>query len=114
MFDCVPKMSLLPVKKFALQSSSRWSIIREASIFYTLLPYVCFPFLCLVKIVVVVLDRFFFSFGGQEKVVAGRIRQVVILYSNDGMGIDLGGLNIGHLRWVVILIEVSYIVSFEP
>ena len=39
----------------------------------------------------VVLDRFF-SFGGQKKAVAGRVRQVVVLYSNVCMGIGLGGL----------------------
>ena len=50
----------------------------------------------------VVLDRFF-SFGGQKKVVAGRVRQVVVLYSKDCMGIGMGGLNIGRLRRVVVL-----------
>ena len=45
----------------------------------------------------------FFSFGGQKKLVAGRIGQVVVLYSNGCMGICLGRLSIGHLRWVVIL-----------
>ena len=50
----------------------------------------------------VVLDKFF-SFGGQIKVVAGHVRQVVILYSNNCMGISLGGLSIGRLRLVVIL-----------
>ena len=49
-----------------------------------------------------VLDRFF-SFGGQKKVVAGRARQVVVLYSNDCMGIGLGELGIGCLRQVVVL-----------
>ena len=41
----------------------------------------------------VVLDRFF-SFEGQKKVVAGRIRQVVVVlytYCNACMGIGLGG-----------------------
>ena len=30
--------------------------------------------------------------------VAGRVRQVVVLYSNDCMGICLGGLSIGRLK----------------
>ena len=30
--------------------------------------------------------------------VAGRVRQVVVLYSNDCMGIGMGSLSIGHLR----------------
>ena len=44
---------------FALKSSNRVNIIREMLIFYTLLSYVCFPFLCWIKLMVV-LDRFFF------------------------------------------------------
>ena len=50
----------------------------------------------------VVLDRFFFNLGG-KKVVAGRVRQVVVLYSNDYMEICLGRLSIGRLRRVVVL-----------
>ena len=35
-----------------------------------------------------VLDRFFFFFHlGHKKVVAGRVRQVIILYNNSGIGI---------------------------
>ena len=30
--------------------------------------------------------------------VVGRVKQVVVLYSNDCMGIHLGGLGIGRLR----------------
>ena len=33
--------------------------------------------------------------------VASRVRQVVVLYSNGCMGIGLGGLSIGHLIEVV-------------
>ena len=51
---------------------------------------------------VVVLDRFFL-FGRQKNVVAGCVMQVVVLYSNDCMGIYLGGLSIGWLRQVVVL-----------
>ena len=44
-----------------------------------------------------------FFIWGTKKVVAGCVGQVVVLYSNGCMGICLGGLSIGHLRWVVIL-----------
>ena len=39
--------------------------------------------------------------------VAGRVEQVVVLYSNDFMGIRLGGLSISHLRRVVVLQRLS-------
>ena len=48
----------------------------------------------------VVLDRFFFHLGDKK---AGRVRQVVVLYSNDSMGICLGGLSIGQLRRMVAI-----------
>ena len=51
---------------------------------------------------------YFFLGGGQKKVVAGHVRQVVVLYSNDGMGICLGGLSIGCLRRVVVLQRSSF------
>ena len=35
--------------------------------------------------------------------VTGRVRQVVVLNSNDYMGICLGGLSIGRLRRMVVL-----------
>ena len=35
--------------------------------------------------------------------VAGRIRQVVILYSNNCMGLSSGRLSVGRLRQVVVL-----------
>ena len=38
-----------------------------------------------------------------KKVVAGLVRQVVVLHSNDCMGICFGGLSMGHLRQVVAL-----------
>ena len=52
--------------------------------------------------VVLVLDRFF-CIWETKKVVAGRVRQVVVLYSNDCSEICSGGLSIGRLRRVVIL-----------
>ena len=39
---------------------------------------------------------------GTKKVVSGHVRQVVVLYSNDCMGIGLGRLKIGCLRLVII------------
>ena len=35
--------------------------------------------------------------------VAGHVRQVVVLYSTDCMGIGLGRLSIGRLRQAVVL-----------
>ena len=46
---------------------------------------------------VVVLDSFFFIWE-TRKVVDGRVRQVVVLYSNNIMGIRLVGLTTGRLR----------------
>ena len=40
--------------------------------------------------------------------VVGRVRQMVVLYSNDFMGICLGGLSIGRLRRVVVLWRWSF------
>ena len=55
----------------------------------------------------VVLDGLFFLWETKQ-VVAGRIRQVVVLYSNDCMRIRLGGLRIGRLRRVVVLQRWSF------
>ena len=52
--------------------------------------------------IVVVLDRLFLIWG-TKKVVAGRVKQAVVLYSNDCAGIRWGGLGIGSLRRVVVL-----------
>ena len=54
-------------------------IIRETFVFYALL-----------------------SISPMNKVNAGSVRQVVILYSNDFMEIGLGELSIGGLRQVVV------------
>ena len=54
----------------------------------------------------VILDRLFFIWE-TKKVVAGCVKQVVVLYSNDCMGIRLGGLNLGLLRQVVVLQKLS-------
>ena len=68
-------------------------------IFYALF-FVFFTFLCWI-VLQLLFYRGFFSFGSQKKVVAGRVRQVVVLYSNDWMGICLGGLSIGRFTEVV-------------
>ena len=62
-----------------------------------LLSRVCFPFLRFLKFVVVVLDRVF-SIGRQKKVFTDRVGQVVVLYSNNGVGSGLDRLSIGSLR----------------
>ena len=38
----------------------------------------------------------FYHFG-DKKVVTGHVKQLVVLYSNDCMGICLGGLSVGGL-----------------
>ena len=50
-----------------------------------------------------VLDSFFFLLGNKKKVVAGHVKQVVVLYSNNCTGIRLSGLSITLLRRVVVL-----------
>ena len=55
---------------------------------------------------VVVLDMFLLL--STKKVIACRIRQVVALYSNDCMGICLGGPSTGRLRRVVVLQTWSF------
>ena len=63
--------------------------------FLCIVPYVCFAFLRWIKFLVVALDRFFFIWE-TRKVVAGRIRQVVVLHSNDCLGNCLGRLGSQH------------------
>ena len=43
-----------------------------------------------------------------KRVVAGRVRHVVVLHSNDCMGSCMGGLSTGRLRQVVILQRWSF------
>ena len=52
--------------------------------------------LFLQKFISVCLRRIFFHLGDRIK-VAGRVRQVVVLYSNDCKGFCLDGLSIGRL-----------------
>ena len=58
--------------------------------------------------ILVVLKKFF-EVWETKKVVAGCIRQVVVIYSNDCIRICLGGLSIGHLRQVVICTGLTVI-----
>ena len=63
---------------------------------FKMLPYVSFTFLHWVKFCSGCFRQVFFQLGG-KKVVAGHVRQVVVLFSNDCMGICLAGLCNGHL-----------------
>ena len=74
-------------------------MIEETLVLYTLLPYICFPFLCRIKLCSGCFRQVFFIWE-TIKVVAGRVRQVVVLYSNNCMRIWLGGFSIGRLRQV--------------
>ena len=72
-----------------------------------------FPFYRWIKFFSGCFRHFFFFFffvfiWGKKKVVTGGVRQVVILYSYNCMGIGLGGLTIGRLRRVVVLWRWSY------
>ena len=78
------------------------NIIRETLIFYALLLYVSFPFLHWVKFCNDCFRQVFFIWE-TIKVVASRVRQMVVLYIKNCMGICLGGLINGPLRRVVIL-----------
>ena len=62
-----------------------------------MLPYVSFLFLYWVTFSSRCSDRVFFHLE-DKKVVAGRVRQVVIFYKNDCMGICFDGLTIGCLN----------------
>ena len=66
-----------------------------------------FPFFRWIKFYSGSYRQIFFHLG-DKKVVACCLRQVVVLYSNDCMGIGLGGISIGCLRRVVIWQTWSY------
>ena len=57
----------------------------------------CFAFLCWVKVCIGHFRQAFLHLE-DKKVVADDIRQVVVLYRNDCVWIDLSGLKVGHLR----------------
>ena len=65
--------------------------------------FVClfFAFLCWIKLCSCCFRQGFFHLE-VKKVVAGRVRQAVVLYSNDWMGICLGRLSIGRFSEVVV------------
>ena len=60
----------------------------------------------------VILDRFFFIWG-TKNVVTGCVRQVVVLYSNDCMGIGLGGLSALVVLGDWLIYKGSHISSFD-
>ena len=61
-----------------------------------------YSFLCWIKFCSGYFRQIFFILG-TKKVVTGCVRQLVVLYSNDCMGIGLGGFSTGCLKWVVVL-----------
>ena len=69
--------------------------------FFCIVPYVFLHSFAGSSFVVVALDRIFFICKS-KKVVADCNRQVVLLYSNNCMGICLGGLSIAHPTEVVV------------
>ena len=71
--------------------------------YYAMLPNVYFSFLWWVKFFGGCYGQVFYHLGDKKKMVAGRVRQVVVLYSSNCIGICLGGLSIGRLRRVVVL-----------
>ena len=95
-------------------------MIEETLVLYTLLPYICFPFLCQIKLCSGCFRQVFFIWE-TIKVIAGRVRQVVVLYSNNCMRIWLGGCSIGRLRQVNVYrgghfnrFDCIYIYQLQP
>ena len=84
--------------KQTLQVSNRYLLIMHSSPFFRWIKFCsgCFR------------QFFFFFIWGPKKVVAGRSRQVVVLYSNNCMEIGLGKLSIGCFRQAVVLWRSSY------
>ena len=68
-----------------------------------MLPYFSFLFLFLVMFCIGCFRQAVFSFVCQKKGVAGHVRQMVVLYNDNCMGICLDGLSIGCLGQVVVL-----------
>ena len=87
---------------------SRQSKYNQRDVYFLCIgSYVCFAFLGWTEFVLVVLDRPFFIWK-TKKVVTDRVRQVVVLHSNDCTEICLGGLSIDRLRQVVVLQRRSF------
>ena len=103
------KKGHLTFKKRALNI---WSRVRlhpmhpikcaTGSIFFMPFCHVGFPFLCCLNFCSGCFRQVLFQLG-DKKVVAGRVRKVVVLYSNDCMEIYFDGLSICRFRRVVIL-----------
>ena len=83
------------------KQTSHYNVV-ETFIFHALMPCICFSFLRWVKFCRGCFRQVFFIWE-TKKVVAGRVKQVVVLHSNDCMGICLGGLSNGRLRRVMAL-----------
>ena len=64
---------------------------------------ICFSFLRWVKFCRGCFRQGFFFIWETKKVVAGRVKQVVVLHSNDCMRICLEGLSTGRLKQVIAL-----------
>ena len=71
--------------------------------FHALFLYDCFLILHWVKFCNGFFQAGFFFIWETKQLVAGRLRQFLILYSNNFMGIGFGRLSIGSLRQVVVL-----------
>ena len=79
----------------------------KQTLHYNIVNIICIAALCLFSISSLgnVLQWLFqtgFFHLGDKNVGTGRVRQVVVLYSNDCMGIGLGGLSLGRLIEVVV------------
>ena len=98
-FDCP---AFVDIKQTALQCRNIVNIIRETFIFYAFFLMFFSYFFAGLCFAMIILDGLFFIWE-TKKVVAGCVRQVVILYSNDCSRICLGRLSIGCLRRVVVL-----------
>ena len=86
---------------FGLWISNRVDIITEKFIFYALF-LVFFAFLRWIKFCSCCFRQGFFFILVSKKVVAGRVRQVVVLYSNNWTRICLGRFSIGSFTEVVV------------
>ena len=92
-FDCP---AFVDIKQTALESRNIVNIIRETFIFYAFFLMFVSYFFARLCFTMVVLDGLFFIWE-TKKVVTGRVRQVVVLYSKDCSRICLGRLSIGRL-----------------
>ena len=80
----------------------------KSFIILKMLPSFCFLFPHRVMFCSGCFRQVLFWFERQKKVVAGRVRQVVVLYSNDCMKMCWVRLSIGRLRRVVVFQRRSF------